>query len=460
MIRSDKKEAGEREEILAMWQRIFHDPAPYAAFYFEEIYEENEVLLYEDDEEGLEVPGHGEDDMDSLRLKGMLHLNPRLLQMQGDRLPSHYIVGVATDEEYRRQGIMKRLLHHSLRTLRDKGEMITFLMPASEDYYLPFGFRFGAYWEEIELEYRPASAYQTAGVSEPDAGSHTRPRFHSPLESKEAAYRFVNHPEDGRLAADMENELKDDIFCIHTMITDAYYRVLEKEAASEFYRPFYVYDGDRYIGRFVVGAQDNFMMLSRISCMTEDRTGFLHAILDFCEGRYHYGVYQITLDESWDRARELLSGIAGVRVFHAKSTPMIMFRLLNIEKAGVRIRCRHGMELTLKLKDTHIPEQAGVYRIEASADGCRIRRLHLDDLDGPEGEQTFRTPDETRKANGMPACEPSDGGGCISIGDFTSVLFGESSDEDIDRLPELTDKGKVFMKGIIPWRANCVMEYV
>ena len=34
-----------KEEVYAMWQRNFHDPVPYADFYFEEVYGKNKVLL-------------------------------------------------------------------------------------------------------------------------------------------------------------------------------------------------------------------------------------------------------------------------------------------------------------------------------------------------------------------------------------------------------------------------------
>ena len=34
-----------KEEVCAMWQRNFHDPAPYAEFYFTEVYGKNEILL-------------------------------------------------------------------------------------------------------------------------------------------------------------------------------------------------------------------------------------------------------------------------------------------------------------------------------------------------------------------------------------------------------------------------------
>ena len=86
-----------KEEVYAMWQRNFHDPVPYADFYFDEVYGKNEILLNLQEE-------------DETVMRGMLHLNPYTLLLKGDSVNAHFIVGVATDEEYRRQGVMRELL--------------------------------------------------------------------------------------------------------------------------------------------------------------------------------------------------------------------------------------------------------------------------------------------------------------------------------------------------------------
>ena len=112
-----------REEVYAMWQRNFHDPVPYADFYFTEVYGKNEVLLNVTDTAGIkgsaasEMPAlhaaaMGEElpDEASGDIRGMLHLNPYELLVRGKCVDANYIVGVATDEEFRRQGVMRELL--------------------------------------------------------------------------------------------------------------------------------------------------------------------------------------------------------------------------------------------------------------------------------------------------------------------------------------------------------------
>ena len=72
----------------------------------------------------------------------MLHLNPYQMRVQDKLYQTHYIVAVATDVRYRKQGLMRRLLDYAMQVMTDRGEPFTFLMPAAEAIYKPFGFEF------------------------------------------------------------------------------------------------------------------------------------------------------------------------------------------------------------------------------------------------------------------------------------------------------------------------------
>ena len=71
----------------------------------------------------------------------MVHLNPCRVSWQGEELTLSYIVAVATEEAYRGQGIMGKLLGMALEEMDRRGEPFTFLMPAAEAIYTPYGFR-------------------------------------------------------------------------------------------------------------------------------------------------------------------------------------------------------------------------------------------------------------------------------------------------------------------------------
>lgn len=144
----DQKE--EKEELFQMWQEIFQDPAAFADYYFNEVYSKNQVLTAHNDG----------------KLVGMIHLNPYLFKMNQDRVLLHYIVGVATDLTYRRQGIMRSMLIKVLGDLSEAGEPFTYLMPAKEAYYTPFQFAFiydRYLWKNASIRERkyPEIIYET-----------------------------------------------------------------------------------------------------------------------------------------------------------------------------------------------------------------------------------------------------------------------------------------------------------
>ncbi len=112
------------KQIRRLWKASFEDSDAYMNFYFENIYPDNLVFGATDDG----------------RLVSMIHLNPYQVMFNGCRRRLHYIVGVATDEEYRKRGIMKKLMSECLIYLKSEGEPFTYLMPEKEIYYAGMGF--------------------------------------------------------------------------------------------------------------------------------------------------------------------------------------------------------------------------------------------------------------------------------------------------------------------------------
>ncbi len=120
----------EREEHIRtrkLWEEIFTEDTPeFLDYYYSVKTAENEIYVIEDCGE----------------IVSMLHLNPYQMRI-GERIyQTHYIVAVATDARYRKQGLMRQLLNHAMQVMADRGEPFTFLMPASEAIYKPFGFEF------------------------------------------------------------------------------------------------------------------------------------------------------------------------------------------------------------------------------------------------------------------------------------------------------------------------------
>lgn len=110
-----------------LWEDIFTEDTPeFLDYYYSTKVNNNEIYVIEDGDE----------------IVSMIHLNPYHMRVKDKIYQTHYIVAVATLEKYRKQGLMKQLLNHTMQLMADRGEPFTFLMPASEAIYKSFGFEF------------------------------------------------------------------------------------------------------------------------------------------------------------------------------------------------------------------------------------------------------------------------------------------------------------------------------
>ena len=424
-----------RGEVYDLWQRNFQDPVPYADFYFDEYYGRNRVLLHMDEEEGL--------------INGSVHLNPYSVNVRGKVFAASYIVGVATDEAYRRQGIMRNMLRETFSRLREEGAPFTYLMPADEAYYLPFGFRFGMSQTEQEMMCLPAREDL---------------RFHFKDQ--------LSREEIGK-AVQLEQEEKEKMFAVFTEVDEDYLCRLEKEAASDYGRMLYVFedrpcgeDPDRreetYVGRFCVSAEYDTLLINRIFCRRDCRKDFIRDILRYQEDTYHYGNYQVVLDQSWDDLI-LPAGPQGhVRLLVPHRKKKIMFRILNLEKMGDFLltdlskegQCESQDEAEEMRKD--IISAGGMLYVRDAAFPALEGYYEIYPQEG--GHVSIQKADDTQV---MAEERPVDWGR-IEIGPLTSLLFGDLSLQEMEEedVSGLTVAGRDFLDRLIPLRPSCIMEIV
>lgn len=134
-----------KEAVYQLWQEAFQDPESFADYYFQWIYPKNRVLVAKEADE----------------ICSMIHLNPYLWRWTRDSqmLTLHYIVGVATKESCRRQGLMRQCMQKVLQDLEAQGEPFTYLMPANPAYYTPFHFVTWMKKQVAEVGDLPKTAY-------------------------------------------------------------------------------------------------------------------------------------------------------------------------------------------------------------------------------------------------------------------------------------------------------------
>ncbi|MBG9785240.1 GNAT family N-acetyltransferase [Shouchella lehensis] len=77
--------------------------------------------------------------MDDNQLASKLTLLSLSIQLFGRTVPMGGIASVASYPEARRQGGVRKLLHHSLETMKEKGQVLSYLAPFSVSFYRKFG---------------------------------------------------------------------------------------------------------------------------------------------------------------------------------------------------------------------------------------------------------------------------------------------------------------------------------
>lgn len=157
LLASDAAKEQWRVSCHMMWQDIFDDSDAYMDYYESCKWPVNRVFLLTEGD----------------RLCSMLHLNPYRIRQENMEQELHYIVGVSTEPGVRGRGYMGLLLREAFGYLRGRGEAWTYLMPAAEAIYQPFGFRSVSRAQSIETCFcRRESAGKEKSAGQCDGRRH------------------------------------------------------------------------------------------------------------------------------------------------------------------------------------------------------------------------------------------------------------------------------------------------
>lgn len=197
-MRIRKLELQENDKTRPLYEEVFsEDSESFVDYYYTEKTRDNQIYVVEEDGE----------------IQSMIHLNPYKLMVNGMEKDANYIVAVATREKYRGRGYMGTLLKETLRDMYKAGESFTFLMPAAEAIYEPYDFR-----TVYEQERRFSPADQQAKLTMEDG----RTCQVSPLKEEELTE-----------LADAANRALSSRYQVYALRSEAYYRRLQKEYASD-----------------------------------------------------------------------------------------------------------------------------------------------------------------------------------------------------------------------------------
>ena len=119
------------QEVKSLWHRAFGDTKRYMDYYFAQKAPASRLYT---DYEGVE-------------LTSMMFFTPYEICFRGKLMTAEYIVGVATEEKYRRQGRMAHLMKQAIEMEHERGIDWVFLCPENPAVYDSLGF-IPTYWRE------------------------------------------------------------------------------------------------------------------------------------------------------------------------------------------------------------------------------------------------------------------------------------------------------------------------
>jgi len=112
------------EAVKSIWHKCFGDGEPFLSWNFSRNYDPNDTLVWV---EGGEVVA-------------TLQMQTKNISFGGNVIPGNYIFGIATLPEFRNRGIARELLIQAFREARERGHVVSLLIPFSYRFYEKFGY--------------------------------------------------------------------------------------------------------------------------------------------------------------------------------------------------------------------------------------------------------------------------------------------------------------------------------
>ncbi len=321
----------EKKRTRKLWEQVFSEDTPeFLDYYYNYKTKDNRIMVLEDEQ---------------MQIRAMLQLNPYQLRLGERTAATDYIIGVATDPAYRHRGYMRQLLEHMLAQMYAEQTAVTWLMPAAEAIYKPFGFQF------VYDQWRGVVAAETAPFSEP------------------LRYREMTLA-DGAALAQLARQQLEAGYQVYTVRDEAYFLRQLREQQSEQGGIVLVYDRDELAGYFFYAGSPD---LERESD-TGGQSGIeVREPVFIPTYKKHAGAVIKGYFPHINKAIKV-TGLETAADFKAvEKVPMIMMRIVHLETFLKSVRAEAPVSITLRIKDGGLKENDGVFVMDFDWSGGRLR---------------------------------------------------------------------------------------
>ena len=328
--------AVENQRARKLYEEIFDEDSPaFVDYYFRVKAAENEIFVVENEKQ---------------EILATLHLNPYEMMFCGEKVKTNYIVAVATRADCRHQGMMRSLLQASLQEMYRREETFTWLMPAAEAIYRPFGFRF---------IYEKNKMTVTADVLR-RAETDENWQIHSDQEvSGDIFWEEAKKEDLAELACFAEKQLSKlaEVYTVHNI---AYFEQRMQEVGCE--------------GGSLILIRKEKEICGYFLALKKDREAWEIVVEDAVQKKAFPAVLH------WFGASEekcTFTAFPQIWEQYAQSenVPAIMGRIVHLERFVCCLKIKKEQEWKIRLTDSLIPENNGYFIIKTGIEGGSLIRV-------------------------------------------------------------------------------------
>ncbi|MDU6821947.1 GNAT family N-acetyltransferase [Intestinibacter bartlettii] len=325
----------DKEQVVSVWNYCFEDGEDFVKYYFENVYDENNTIIIEENDEVLSA----------------LQLNKYTIDLRDNKYDVSYVVGVSSKPEVRGLGYMKHLMAYTLEELYKNGEIVSLLMAIDYRLYKRYGF--DHCYDQIQYNLR------------------TDELLGFRLSSKLRKATFEDAETLSRIYTKAMESLNG-----YAVRDEAYFNRFIKEVSSE---SGYIYideENNSYIAYYIQG--DTFFVRELIYNNISSLKSMLAYIYN-----HNTQCKKTVINAPVDDKIKLI--IANLKTCEIKLIPFMAGRVINFEKyieslnsCNIDTQKINNKYIKIKVIDKYIKQNNSVFKISVCDNKIKIQRVEED----------------------------------------------------------------------------------
>ena len=325
----------DKDQVVSVWNYCFEDGEDFVKYYFENVYDENNTIIIEENDEVLSA----------------LQLNKYTIDLRDNKYDVSYVVGVSSKPEVRGLGYMKHLMTYTLEELYKNGEIVSLLMAIDYRLYKIYGL--DHCYDQIQYNLR------------------TDELLGFRLSSKLRKATFEDAETLSRIYTKAMESLNG-----YAVRDEAYFNRFIKEVSSE---SGYIYideENNSYIAYYIQG--DTFFVRELIYNNISSLKSMLAYIYN-----HNTQCKKTVINAPVDDKIKLI--IANLKTCEIKLIPFMAGRVINFEKyieslnsCNIDTQKINNKYIKIKVIDKYIKQNNSVFKISVCDNKIKIQRVEED----------------------------------------------------------------------------------